>query len=133
MYYAECLLANKTISMDLMNQIKLLKGLGYGSKTIARDLGMSKNTVKKYLTDSEDPPEDRSICQKDSLIGFFPYCRKELSRKGVTRQILWAEYRRAMQPAFHGVGTGLWKSVFMVAKRHAHQQRKCVGMVRHNS
>jgi transposase len=86
-------MANKTISMDLKNQIKLLKGLGYGSKTIARDLGMSKNTVKKYLTGSEESTEDRSVCQKDSLFDFFPYCRKELTRKGVTRQILWAEYR----------------------------------------
>jgi len=43
-------MANKTKPMDLINQIKLLKELGYGSKTITRDLGMSKNTVKKYLT-----------------------------------------------------------------------------------
>ena len=29
--------------MDLVNQIKLLKEMGFGSKTIARDPGVSKN------------------------------------------------------------------------------------------
>lgn len=79
--------------MDLINQIKLLKELGYGNKTIARDLGMSKNTVKKYLTGSDQLVEEQPFSRKDPLADFFPYCRKELGRKGVTRQILWAEYR----------------------------------------
>ena len=79
--------------MDLLNQIKLLKGLGYGNKTIAHDLGMSKNTVKKYLNSYDQPPEELPVWRKEPLIDFFPYCQKELNRKGVTRQILWAEYR----------------------------------------
>jgi len=86
-------MANRTKPMDLINQIKLLKELGYGSKTIARDLGLSKNTVKKYLADPEQSSEDQAVYRKDTLIDFFPYCRKELNRKGVTRQILWGEYR----------------------------------------
>jgi len=79
--------------MDLVNQIKLLRGLGYGSKAIARDLGMSRNTVKKYLNDNSQLPEGQPVCRKEPLIDFFSYCRKELARTGVTRQILWAEYR----------------------------------------
>lgn len=86
-------MANRTKPMDLINQIKLLKELGYGSKTIARELGMSKNTVKKYLIEDDQPPGDQAVYRKDSLFDFFPYCRKELNRKGVTRQILWGEYR----------------------------------------
>jgi hypothetical protein len=49
---------------------------------------MSKNTFKKYLIDSGQQTEDYFICRKDSLIDFFPYCRKELGHKGVTGPVL---------------------------------------------
>ena len=43
-------MANKTISMEIVKQIKLLSSLGLGKKTIARQLSISKNTVKEYLS-----------------------------------------------------------------------------------
>jgi len=80
--------------MEIKKQIEILSSLGYGKKTIARELGVSKNTVKSYLEVSDEKDFDYNTdSRKEDLHSFFPYCRSELPRKGVTRQILWAEYR----------------------------------------
>jgi transposase len=87
-------MANKSIKMEVIKQIKLLSGLGYGKKAIARELGLSRNTVKSYLAEDSSPGESNSKTDRqESLLALFPYCREELGRKGVTRQILWGEYR----------------------------------------
>ena len=81
--------------MEVKKQISILQGLGYGKKTIARELGLSKNTVKSYLdccTGSIEGDQSDESRRKD-LHDYLPYCQSELPRKGVTRQILWAEYR----------------------------------------
>lgn len=80
--------------MELKKQVEILQSLGYGKKTIARELGLARNTVKSYIDSSKELEENDSIeSRKEELEDFFPYCRSELPRKGVTRQILWAEYR----------------------------------------
>lgn len=89
-------MANKTISMEIVKQIKLLSSLGLGKKTIARQLSISKNTVKEYLSKEEQSVaqiKEEEADKLEQLQSFFPYCREELGRKGVTRQILWAEYK----------------------------------------
>ena len=80
--------------MDVKKQIGILQSLGYGKKTIARELGLSRNTVKSYLDVTEDKDGDSpGESRREDLYSFFPYCRSELPRTGVTRQILWGEYR----------------------------------------
>jgi transposase len=79
--------------MELVKQIRLLKDLGHGNKTIAAELGLSKNTVKKYLQPKGQPSDCPTDTRQDILLDLFPYFKKELGRKGVTRQVLWAEYR----------------------------------------
>lgn len=87
-------MANRSLSMEVIKQIELLSELGYGKKTIAKELGLSKNTVKSYLSKGEETLRGRRTQQQEVLFAFFPYCKAELaSHKGVTRQILWAEYR----------------------------------------
>lgn len=88
-------MANRPIGMEVLEQIKLMNGLGIGKKTIARQLGISKNTVKEYLCkEPDDGPLIENTSRLSELQSFFPYCKEELGRKGVTRQILWAEYRK---------------------------------------
>jgi len=53
-------MARRTIEMEVKKQISILKSLGYGKKTIARELGLSKNTVKSYLDVSQEKNEGSS-------------------------------------------------------------------------
>jgi transposase len=86
-------MANKTIAMEVIKQIGILNGLGYSKKAIARELSLSKNTVKNYLSRGDKTPGVFENEKRDTLFEFFPYVKQELKRKGVTRQILWGEYR----------------------------------------
>lgn len=79
--------------MEVIKQIGILSKLGYAKKAIARELNLSKNTVKSYLAKSDETPELEQNSRREKLFDFFPYVKKELGRKGVTRQILWGEYR----------------------------------------
>ena len=79
--------------MEVIKQIGILSKLGYAKKAIARELNLSKNTVKSYLSKDEELPTLKPKDRRESLFDFFPYVKEELRRKGVTRQILWAEYR----------------------------------------
>lgn len=111
--------------MGQIKQLLLLHSQKKGAKTIARLLGMSKTTVKayiakfenltsgqdgkslQYLMSLENPEleakfhpgnpaykDDRYEEFKDQL----PYLLAELEKVGVTRRLLWEEYR-AQQPA----------------------------------
>lgn len=115
-------MSGKTKSMSQIKQLLILHQQGKGIKTIARTLSMSKNTVKTYLQklevmssctksstsvsellNLENPElearfhagnpaykEDRYEHFK-SQIGYFI---KELKRTGVSKQLLWQEYKQ---------------------------------------
>lgn len=42
-------MAGKTTTMDKLYQIQIMHKQGQGIKTIARNLSLSKNTIKRYL------------------------------------------------------------------------------------
>jgi transposase len=110
-------MAGKPKRMSQIKQLIRLHKQGTGIKTIARKLCMSKNTVKSYLAKFEegkldpqllltlDEPvleaklfagnpsykEERYQYLKDNL----EYFAGELKKTGVTRQLLWYEYREA--------------------------------------
>ena len=107
-------MAGTTITMSKVKQILRLKSDGAGLQTIAKAVGISRNTVKKYvrlvevkgykiaeLLDKEaeqieallSDPDQVSTQRYESLVALFPYMSKELKRVGVTRWILWGEYK----------------------------------------
>lgn len=107
-------MAGKTIIMSKVKQIIRLRANGVALQTIAKAVGVSRNTVKKYLKlieikgyshealmDKEDgqleallaDPDEASEARYEALEGMFPYLGKELPRTGVTRWILWGEYK----------------------------------------
>jgi len=108
-------MAGKPKRMSQIKQLLQLHEQGKSKKSIARSLGMSKNTVKVYLSKLalstldiqslltlDDPILEGKFhaenpAYKDERFDHFKakldYFSKELTRVGVTRQLLWEEYR----------------------------------------
>lgn len=104
-------MAAKTIKMEQVKLILNLLEKGYSVKAIARHVGLARNTVRKYLarlniesaTDikteklsgiafNNDVLHLRSERQA-KLFEYFTTAETELKRPGVTRQLLWQEYK----------------------------------------
>lgn len=105
-------MAAKPIPMEQLKQVLLLHQEGQSIKAIVRLTGLSRNTVRTYLHRHEAASGD-SIPQTDTQLAASLYnqdttvykgqryqqlqahlqgIEKELSRPGVTRQLLWREY-----------------------------------------
>src|SRR5664280_33109 len=109
-------MAGKPKPMSQIKQLLQLHEQGKNKKFIARSLGISKNTVKAYLAKValsplniesllalDDPILEGKFhagnpSYKDERFDHFKtnldYFVKELGRVGVTKQLLWEEYRR---------------------------------------
>lgn len=109
-------MANKIIRMSVLRQIIILKEKEFSNRAISRQLGLSRKTTNKYtgfvkqsqltasellqLTDVElntlvdtraqKPPED----YLQILYHHFCEVEKQLKRVGVTRLLLWQEYKQ---------------------------------------
>jgi transposase len=108
-------MANNPISMSKIRQILRLHSQGRSKLLIAKQTGVSRNTLKKYIREFEQSglsfgevnelgdkdledlfikPEEQPIIPKlQTLFNLFPAMDKELKRKGVTRLLLWEEYK----------------------------------------
>lgn len=108
-------MAGKTKNMSEIKQLLRLHKQGEGKRSIARTLNISKNTVKEYLNKlsasklsiemlllMEEPSLEKFFhpgnpAYKDNrfeeLRNDFEYIVKELGKTGVTRTLLWEEYR----------------------------------------
>lgn len=114
-------MAGKTIIMSKLKQIIRLRKEGLALQTIAKAVDISRNTVKKYLRlievkefnaddllQMEDNALDALLHDPDpadearlaSLAALFPYFERELLRTGVTRWVLWGEYRQQHPDGF---------------------------------
>ena len=107
-------MAGEKLNMSKVKQIIRLREKGIALQTIARSVGVSRNTVKKYLRlikekgysfqellSQDDEQLERLVSEEDkvfleryqALEKLFPSIEKELQRTGVTRWILWGEYK----------------------------------------
>lgn len=109
-------MANTSISMNKLKQLIRLHSQGYSKLKIAEQTGIARNTLKKYLSiltscglsyeelnqlsEKElevlfiQPQEKPLNAKVQTLFEQFPHIEKELKRKGVTRYLLWEEYKR---------------------------------------
>jgi len=103
-------MAQNPLSMEVVKQILRLKHSGIGIRESARRLGISRNSVKKYLAQLQeipDVPEDEAqlaglIYNNDclaydeerqrQLVFHFNQAGTELAKTSVTHQLLWQEY-----------------------------------------
>jgi len=107
-------MAGETISMTKLKQIFLLRNQGVPLERISKNVQSSRNTVKKYIRlatqkglsfDALAAREDHELekifadplqvskHRYHDLEELFPWIAKELRRTGVTRWILWGEYK----------------------------------------
>ncbi len=101
--------------MEQLKQILQLKRDGVPIREIARRVGISRNSVKKYLSRLETPFEEAPLYlsnqqladaaydtttllqatrRREALIQHFAYAQTELKKTGVTRHLLWQEYKQ---------------------------------------
>jgi transposase len=107
-------MSQKPIVMEQLKQILQLKCDGIAIREIARRTGISRNSVRKYLAKLPVQPSDddsqvfsnRDLADRaynndqlehdaerlQQLSRHFAACQSELSKTGVTRQLLWQEY-----------------------------------------
>jgi transposase len=104
-------MAAKTILMEQIKQVLQLKRDGFSIKSIARTTGIARNTIKKYLTRIDTDPAVKvshkelaqTMYDNDTtelkgeryllLAEHFGYAESQLNKTGVTRQLLWLEYK----------------------------------------
>jgi len=129
-------MAGKIKTMSQIKQLLIMHKQGHGKKTIAKALGMSKNTVKSYLLKLEllinskgsgdtleslisldapvleaklhagNPAYKDDICY-DDLQGRIAYILEQLKIKGVTKHLIWEEYR-SENPLGYGYSQFCW-------------------------
>lgn len=101
-------MAQKPIAMEQLKQVVQLQNDGVSIREIARRTGISRNSVRKYLsrlntskniTDKEmaDKAYSNDVLELDAerlrqVTLHFSTAGDELSKTGVTRQLLWQEY-----------------------------------------
>ena len=109
-------MAAKAILMEQLKQILRLRRDGFSIKAIVRQTGISRPTVKKYLArikdtvidESDLPAPDSKTLSKtaynndtttlkgeryQALLEHFGYAETEVNKTGVTKQLLWFEYK----------------------------------------
>jgi transposase len=136
-------MAKKSKEMSLVKQILQQHKLGIGNKTIARNLSISKNTVKSYLEkyrctklslDTLLKMEDHDLervfhagnpAYKDKrfedLKEQIDYYCSELNKVGVTQKLIWEEYRLA-----HPDGYSLSQFCFHLSQHLQHKKPSMV-------
>jgi AcrR family transcriptional regulator len=107
-------MAQKTMAMEQLKQVLQLQNDGVSIREIARRIGISPNSIRKYLSridDSQSDITDKVLAEKaydNDLLGLdaerlrqatihFSAVPGELSKPGVTRQLLWQEWWINMQ------------------------------------
>lgn len=141
-------MASKPKSMSKIKQILRLHQQGEPIKRIARITGVSKNTVRKYITSALGSDQSLEALLKadefelerlfleepksgkdERFIDFlsrYDYLIKELGRRGVTRFLLWTEYRQSY-------GQGYGYSQFCWHLQQQRQQREGCAVIHHQA
>ena len=111
-------MSQKPVTMEQLKQILRLKNDGIGIREMARRIGISRNSVRKYLSlldAGADQLTNKELADKAysndllelnaqkhlQLFHHFQSAQSELAKTGVTRQLLWKEYLQK-QPNGYG-------------------------------
>lgn len=129
-------MARKRLSMRKIKDVLRLKAGGLSHRAIARSCLIGKETVREYLVRAAEAgvswPLPEGLGEEELEHRLFPHelksfrkaaepdwskVHQELRKKGVTRQLLWKEYREGelglflragAQSHLSGAGRALW-------------------------
>lgn len=108
-------MAGQRIDIMELRQLIQLKNKGMSNRKVARELGISRNTVNAYVQTFTDrqldfhelsnlskteladlfPKADYKDTERyEILAGYFPEFEKQLTQPGCTLQVLWNEYQQ---------------------------------------
>lgn len=129
--------------MSKIRHILQLHKQGRSKLLIAQQTGIARNTIKKYLKafiqsgqsydeinnlsdkDLEDlfiQPDEKPLTEKHKILfDLFPQLDKELRKKGMTRQILWQQYK---QEHPDGVGRSQFNHYFAQWKKQVNPRMR---------
>jgi transposase len=122
-------MSNKQIEMKKIKKIFKLYSQGESKRSIAKQVGISRNTVDKYvsffnrykltyeevmklsneelhrlfLAREKEKPEKLKTLER-----YFPYFDKELKKTGVTQELLWREYKQKHPDGYMLSQFGYW-------------------------
>ncbi len=115
-------MSQQPITMEQLKQILQLKNDGVAIREIARRTGISRNSIKKYLSRLEPPllavdidlsnqqlaeaaydteTSLSTIERRHVLIKHFTYAENELKKIGVTRHLLWKQYKEQQPDGYN--------------------------------
>lgn len=115
-------MSQQPLTMEQLKQVLQLKNDGVAIREIARRTGISRNSIKKYLLRFEQPLEEKlsdlsnkqlaqaaydngssflTIQRQEALIKHFDYAENELKRTGVTRHLLWQQYKEQQPDGYN--------------------------------
>ncbi|MBK9284770.1 MAG: IS21 family transposase [Sphingobacteriaceae bacterium] len=129
--------------MSKIRHILQLHKQGRSKLLIAQQTGIARNTIKKYIKafiqsgqsydeinslsdkDLEDlfiQPDEKPLTEKHRILfDLFPQLDKELRKKGITRQILWQEYKQQYPD---GVGRSQFNHYFAQWKKQVNPRMR---------
>ena len=138
-------MAAERLSMRKIKEVLRLRAQGLSNRAIARSLKIPRTTVRRYSTRAEEAglswPLPEGLTESALEEHLFPpappigrheraepdwaYMHRELRRPGVTRQLLWLEYKEAHPDGFqYARFCGLfreWKGALDPVLRQEHQ------------
>jgi len=140
-------MAGKPKRMSQVKQILRMHKKGKSMKTIAKALSISKNTVRGYVRKAKagNLPIEALLAMKDPVLegklwpgnpaykddryeqlkGQLVYYSKELKKVGVTRQLLWEEYKTVGEKLLVVDSECFWRVMMHQKKDYA---LCCIGM-----
>jgi transposase len=142
-------MANKQINMSKLRQILKLHFQGLGTKKIAQNTSVSRNTIKRYLQQvrlmrleentlltindqqldelfrSEIPLPSDATQRMQTLFSFFDREERRLKKRGVTLYLLWQEYIKENTEGYQQTSYyhyyNIWKKKFIPSMHMEHK------------
>lgn len=102
--------------MEEWHAIQVLKRQGHGKKAVARQLGISRNTVKRHW-DCQGPPAYRRALQEKMLDAYTPQIKDMIDQHFIGTRI----FQELLQLGYTGSLTTVYRGVRQFKHHESHK------------